>query len=203
MLISEILTGVPDRNNHEFIEFYNPGVEVVDLNGWSLWYLTRDGQEVSQLYAWNEQTDIPGLGHYLLVHEGEAFDLLPDAVYDTAIFEGKGGLSLRNAGGEVVDRLGWGDAPQDFFAGSPVIDFEKGNSLVRLPGGESGNGTNSGDNAADFFVRPKPDPQNSGSLPTPLNPERLEISLASAEEVPPGADFQLGVNVENLSRGTV
>lgn len=203
VLFSEILPGVPGRNNREFIELFNPGVDAIDLNGWSLWYLTREGQEATQLFAWNTRTDIPGLGHYLLVHEDEEFGLLPDAVYDSAMFEGKGGLTLINADGEVVDRFGWGDAPAEFLAGSPIVDFEKGNSLERLPGGDLGNGSNSGNNAADFVAHADADPQNSGSPITPLPAEYLAISLEYPEAALPGAEFDLTVNVDNLSEDAV
>ncbi len=199
VLISEVLTGVPGRNNREFIELYNSGVEAVDLNGWSLWYLTRDDQEPSLVYSWQERTDIPGLGHYLLIREGETFDILPDASYDIALFEGKGGLSLRNADGEAADRFGWGDAPEEFFSQSPNIDFIRGDSFERLPSGESGNGTFSGNNAADFMSDPEANPQNTGSLPRPLNDERISITLVFPEAIPPGEDFELAVNVKNQS----
>ena len=88
LLISEVLTGAPGANNHEFIELYNAGSEPVNLEGYSLSYLTREGQEETLLYSWKEAADIPSRGHYLLVHKGETFGLLPDALYEAAVFEG-------------------------------------------------------------------------------------------------------------------
>lgn len=202
-LISEVLPGIPGANNREFIELYNPGMEALDLDGWSLWYLTREEQDAVQLFAWDERSDIPGLGHYLLVHEGQEFGLLPDGVYDGAMFEGKGGLTLLDASGQVVDRFGWGEAPASYFAGSALAEFEKGNSMERLPGLELGNGVNSGNNAVDFVARSEPGPQNSGSPLAPLPAERLAVSLGYPEEAEPGAEFALIVNVENLSEAAV
>ena len=203
VLISEVLTGVPGANNHEFIELYNDGENAVNLAGYALVYLTRDGQEETLLYAWDEAADIPAQGHYLLVHEGESFGLLRDALYATAIFEGKGGLILLDGDGQVVDRLGWGEAPDGYFSGSPVTDLPGGFSLERLPGGELGSGINSGNNATDFYFQSEPDPQNSGDLPTPLNIDRLAIHLDFPQAVAPGTAFELGVQVENLSQEAV
>ena len=201
VIISEVLAGVPGGNSREFIELYNPRPEAFDLEGWSLWYLTRDGQDESVVYRWDERADIPGLGHYLLVREGEEFDLLPDAVYDLALFEGKGGLSLRDANGNEADSLGWGEAPAGYYAGAPLAKFDKGNSLERLPGGKLGNGANTGNNASDFVARLKPEPQNSGSELTPLPDDRLAISLEYPQSISPGSEFELGVRVDNLSAG--
>ncbi len=202
-LISELLTGVPGANNHEFIELYNAGESAVNLAGYRLVYLTRQDQEETLLYNWDDSVDIPAQGHYLLVHEGENIGLLPDAHFSTAIFEGKGGLVLLDGDGQVVDRLGWGEAPDGYFSGSPVTDLLAGSSMERLPGGELGSGTNSGDNAADFFLQSEPDPQNSGNLPTPLNDDRLAIHLAFPRAIAPGTAFELGVQVENLSPAAV
>ena len=65
VLFSEIVPGVPGRNNREFIELFNPGFEAIDLDGWSLWHQTREGQEPSRLFVWNERADIPGYGALL------------------------------------------------------------------------------------------------------------------------------------------
>ena len=62
---SEIVPGIPGRNNREFIELFNPGFEAIDLDGWSLWHQTREGQEPSRLFVWNERADIPGYGALL------------------------------------------------------------------------------------------------------------------------------------------
>lgn len=203
ILFSEVLPGIEGANNHEFIELYNSGETYIDLNGYSLLYVTREGQEPEELYSWSETAEIPAFGHYLLVHRGEDFNLLPDGIYDKTLFEGKGGLLLRDAGGEVSDRLGWGDAPDGYFAGSPITGYEKGMSLERLPGGDQGNGQNSGDNAADLIAQPDPNPQNSGFPPTPLPEDTLAISLDYPEAIAPGSSFEIRVLVENHSTDLV
>ncbi|MFQ5399407.1 MAG: lamin tail domain-containing protein [Anaerolineae bacterium] len=198
VLISEMLPGVPGGNLQEFIELYNAGSDVVDLNGWSLWYALRADKEETLVYVWDTPALIPPLGHYLLVHEGQAFGLLPDAAFETAL-AAKGGLILRDAAGETVDQFGWGDAPEGSFAGSPAPAPTDGASLERLPGGADGNGVNSGDNAADLFANPSPNPQNSGSPIATASGTPLAIDLQAPGTVEPGAEFEYAVQVQNVT----
>ena len=203
VFISELLPGVPGDNNLEFIELYNAAAEAMDLNGWSLWYRMDDKQEAKLVYAWESRTDVPGYGHYLLARAGQEIGNVGDAKYDVPLFERRGGLALRDADGEAVDTLVWGNGPQDFTSGSPAPAPEDGASLERLPGGDQGNGTSSGDNAADFAFNPSPDPQNSGDLITLSPDERLAIRLSAPQSVEPGAELAYTIEVKNLTGGPV
>ena len=203
VFISELLPGVPGDNNLEFIELYNPTAEAMDLKGWSLWYRMDDKQEAKLVYAWESRTDVPGYGHYLLARAGREIGNVGDAKYDVPLFERRGGLVLRDADDETVDTLVWGNGPGDFMAGSPAPAPEDGASLERLPGGDRGNGTSSGDNAADFAFNPSPNPQNSGDLITPLPDERLAIHLSAPEIVEPGAELAYTIEIQNLTDGPV
>jgi len=202
VLISELLPGMPGSNGTEFVELYNAGQEAVDLRGWSLAYLLNAGDEETVLYQWSDTAvaDIPAYGHYLLVHEGQDVGQTPDAVFTESLFERRGGLILRDAAGELVDSLGWGEnAPDTAVFGSPAPAPEPGGSLERLPGSVAGNGANSGNNAADFVAAIIPNPQNTGSEMTPLPDERLGIRLEAPESVEPGSELIYAVTVENLS----
>jgi predicted extracellular nuclease len=199
VFISELLPGVPGNNNQEFIELYNAGGALVDLEGWSLWYLLGSGQEEIQVYSWDDSTQIPGYGHFLLVRSGNDFGIIPDGVFDTSLFERKGGLALRNALDETVDQLGWGDAAEGFFAGSASSPPNDGASLERLPGGVDGSGIDSENNAADFITRTMPDPQNSGSSTAPLHAKQLTVYLEAPNTVEPGEEFVYLLHVENHS----
>ena len=112
ILISELLPGLPGANNSEFVELYNTGTKTADLQGWSLWY-ALNGDDEKLVYEWTAPTDIPGHGHYLLVHEGRDFGVIADAFFIVSLFERRGGLILRNAAGETADSLGWGNAPEE------------------------------------------------------------------------------------------
>ncbi len=199
VLISEVLTGVPGGNNQEFIELYNPGDEAVDLDGWSLWYLLGEGQTESLVYEWQGRNDIPNFGHLLLIRAEKTFGIIADGFFDVALSEFKGGLLLKDANDEVVDVVGWGDAPAGYVAGNPADAPTPGSSLRRLPGGELGNGQNSGDNSADFVVDSSPNPQNSGSLAEPALNSSLAVQMVFPESIEPGTTFEYRVDVNNLS----
>jgi uncharacterized repeat protein (TIGR01451 family) len=199
IFISELLPGVPGNNNQEFIELYNAGDTAVDLNGYSLWYSLGTGQEEQQVYSWDEQTPIPAYGHFLLVRSEKDFGIIADGQFDTSLFERKGGLALRDAGGTAVDQVGWGDAADGFFSGTPAPPPNDGASLERLPGGTAGNGVDSDDNAADFIAREAPDPQNSGSPAAPALENQLSIYVEAPNTVEPGEEFIYLVHVENRS----
>lgn len=199
VLISELLPGVPGDNNREFIELYNAGLTAVSLQNWTLWYQLSDTQDEQLVYRWNRAVDVPPYGHLLLVREDAQFDILADGRFDIPIFEGKGGLILRDGENNLVDTLGWGpDAPVSTIAGTPAIAPRDGGSIERLPGGNDGNGQNSDNNEADFFVQAAPMPQNSGSITTPAV-EDLLIFLEAPELLPPGEQFDLNVLVKNVS----
>ncbi len=196
--ISEVLLGAPGNNNREFIELYNPRETAVDLQGWSLWYRSRADQEPEAVLRWTTPSEIPPLGHLLLARTGEDFGLIADAYFDVPLSNRRGGLILRDGGGNDVATLGWGeDAPPDYFAGTPAAPPTDGASLERLPGGDAGNGQDTGSNAADFAANAAPTPQNSGSPMTPAAGRRLVLHLDVPETVEPGAAFAYTVRVEN------
>ncbi len=197
VVFSELLPGIPGDNTFEFVELYNAGTEPVDLTGWSLWYRMMDSKDEEQVYRWEGEAVVPGYGHYLLAHPDTDVGMMPDAVYTTPLFERKGGLVLRDADDQVVDAIGWGEAPSGYFEGTPAEAASDGASLERRPGGEAGNGTDTDDNRQDFAARPTPQPQNSGSPLTPLPEQRLEIRTATLASVQPGATVPYTVTVSN------
>ncbi len=199
VFISEVLPGIPGNNNQEFIELYNAGGALVDLEGWSLWYSLGSGQEEVQVFAWEDPTQIPAYGHILLVRQGSDFGIIPDGAFDTPLFERKGGLALRDAQDGAADQFGWGDAADGFFAGSSAPPPNDGASLERLPGGVDGNGVDSENNAEDFMARAAPDPQNSGSAITPLQASQLTVYIEAPNTVEPGEEFVYLLRVENHS----
>ena len=199
---SEVLPGISGDNTHEFIELHNTGHSSVDLSGWSIGYQLKEGKDESVIYVWEGgATEIPPLGHYLLAYDGTDLAVTSDAVYETALFERKGGLVLRDGTGEIVDSIGWGEAPAGYFAGEPAAAPE-GGSLERLPGGEAGNGQNEGSNAADFQLLATPNPQNSGSAVTPLPAHRLALTLTAPDNIEPGQAFDVTATLQNLTGET-
>ncbi|MCD6284558.1 MAG: lamin tail domain-containing protein [Anaerolineae bacterium] len=198
-LFSEMIPGIPGDNNFEFIELYNAGTETLDLRGWSIWYRLNDAQEETRLYRWAHAATIPGQGHYLLVREGTELGVLPDAFYDTPLFERWGALQLRDAEGQTVDTVGWGKAIGGFSDALPAATPVDGASLERMPGGSAGSGQDTDDGSTDFLLRPEPQPQNSGMAATPLPEQRLDILATAPLTVTPGTSFVIEVIVQNLT----
>lgn len=204
IVLSEVLPGVPGNNNYEFVELYNAGATPVDLNGWSLWFRLADNQDEKLVYRWEAPAEAPGYGHILLAHAGQEYSVLADATYTQPLFERKGGLVLRDVAGETVDAVGWGEGlPAGYVEGAPAPVPTEGASLERLPGAEEGNGSDGDNNAGDFALSAVPNPQNSGSPPTPLPERRLVLSVTLPESVEPGSAVAYEVSVQNLTGDTL
>ena len=88
-----------------------------------------------------------------------------DATYSGGFASTGGAVALRVAGGATVDAVGWGDATNAFVEGTPAPAPAARSSLERRPGGASGNGADTNDNALDWIVQPTPTPQNLGAPP--------------------------------------
>jgi uncharacterized repeat protein (TIGR01451 family) len=202
-LISEVLAGIQGNNIFEFIELYNPTSQPVNLRDYTLWYRLATSEEDLLVIKWQVDTLIPPYGHYLLVHTDQDVGLLPDAEFDQGLNTNGGGLLLRDSGGASADALGWGNSPVAFTEGSPAPTLENGLSLERTPGGDTGNAEDTDNNAADFQTNTQFNPQNTGSLATPVNAQRLEISLTAPETAEPGSQFEYTISVTNRTGGPV
>jgi uncharacterized repeat protein (TIGR01451 family) len=199
LLISEVQTGATGNNNLEFIELYNTTAAPLNLAGYRLVYRLATSLEDIPAYAWTKSATVPPHGHYLLARadQEDALGVVADAVFDQPLNTSGGGLALLNPQGGMMDGVGWGNAPEMFVEGKAAPAPEDDTSIERLPGGDQGNFTDADDNGADFFVNPKPNPQNTGSLPTPVEAERFFITLAAPSSVEPGTQFDYELQVTN------
>ncbi len=199
LVISEIQAGATGNNNLEFIELYNATTASLDLGGYKLVYRLATSREDALIYAWTESVVIPAHGHYLLVRAGQedAVGVVSDAEFDHSLNTKGGGLALLDPQGQIVDSVGWGNAPELFVERRAAPVPENDTSIERLPGGEGGNFTDTGDNFADFAINPAPGPQNVGSLPTPVEAERFFITLAAPSTIEPETRFDYGLEVTN------
>jgi predicted extracellular nuclease len=196
-LISEVLAGVDGNNNVEFIELYNPGITPYPLQGFTLWYRLSTSEEDLLVYRWLNPAFIPGHGHYLLVREDQDVGVMPNVEFTQGLNTGGGGLLLRDPGGIPVDALGWGNAPDVFTEDQPAAILEDGFSLERAPGGIEGNHQDTNNNASDFQLSDTPQPQNSGSDPTPMISQFINLTLDIPETVEPGSDFEVLLTLTN------
>ena len=203
ILISEVMAGKQGNNNYEFIELYNPSDNLVDLQGWSLWYRLATSEADLPVYSWEARTLIPPHGHYLLVRSGEDLGLPADAFFTQGLNTSGGGLTLRNASGSTADSLGWGVAPEGFLEGVAAPKLQNDTSLERKPGGEAGNKTDTNNNETDFLVQSSPYPQNTGSAATPAIDVPFQVELSLPESLKPGERFTLALTLRNNSTQSI
>jgi len=198
VLISEVLAGIQGNNNLEFIELYNSGTEApFDLAGWSIWYQLADGQDEVLVYRWSDHTLIPPQGHYLLVRDGQDVGVTADTNFTQPLVGPKGALQLRQTDGTVLDSLSWGTGPAAYAEGTLAPAMDNGIALERLPGGETGNWTDSDDNAADFALVEVYNPQNTGSPLVPAPTGALTLSIEAPENATPGSEYDYVLTISN------
>ncbi len=125
LVISEILTGVEGNNNLDFIELYNPTQEMVNLQGYSLWYQLKKDQDDVLIYSWETSAFIPPNGHYLLLRENQELEFEVDAYFDYSLVPQRGSLALRSKSAGIIDQVAWGDTDADFVETTSDFSFSK------------------------------------------------------------------------------
>ncbi len=203
ILIAEVQAGAKGNNNSEFIELYNYGGELVDLQGWSLVYRLPTSDEHLVVIEWDQTALVPPYGSFLLVRKGEDFGVIPDGYFDQALNTSGGGLGLLSPEGDLIDAIGWGKAPELLHEGDPAPALSDDQALTRRTGERPGELLDSDINGADFFLNPEPQPQNVTSLNEPGREHRIHIELLSPDEVQPGSDFAYDINLTNQGQKIV
>ena len=199
ILVSEVMAGKQGNNNYEFIELYNPGDGLIDLQGWSLWYRLTTSDDDLPIFSWETRSLIPPHGHYLLIRSGEDLGLPADAFFTQGLNTSGGGLTLRNASGSTEDSLGWGAAPAGFLEGVAAPKIQNDYSLERKPGGHAGNTSDTDNNETDFFLQSSPSPQSTGSDAFPALTIPFQIELTVPDSLKPGESFPLVLTLRNIS----
>jgi hypothetical protein len=188
LVLSEVVTGAASASD-EFVEIANAGVEPVDLAGFELAYVTASGSTVTRKAVWAEARPLAPGQRVLLANAAGAFAGVADVAYSGGFAATGGSLVLRPVGGAPIDAVGWGDATNAFVEGTTAPAPPAGSSLERRPGGAAGNGWDTNDNLADWFVQALPSPQSlsSPAVPAP-DPSPPATAAPSATVGPdPGA----------------
>jgi hypothetical protein len=190
LVISEVVTGGASASD-ELIELYNPSGEALPLEGLELVYVTASGATISRRAAWSLGADsLPAGAHLLVANELGVFAPIADALYSSGMAATGGSVALRIQGAATaIDAVGWGTATSTWLEGTPAPASSAGASLERRPGGEAGSTADTDDNAADFLVRPVPDPQNLASpgVPAPTPTSTADPTPTPSEEPTPSA----------------
>ena len=171
VLISEIqLAGENARD--EFVELFNPSDSPVNLAGWRLRRKTSSGKE-SNLVTKFPDIIMPPFTFLLIAHEDYRGEVKADLSYSSTSYSvaANNTVLLYNSDGEVVDRVGMGNASEPET--SPTLNPDPGKSIERklivLKNGLCGPAMDTDDNNRDFILRDNPAPSNSSSsLPKPV-----------------------------------
>ena len=166
LVVSEVQTGGASASD-EFVEVANGGAASVDLIGLEVVYVTSSGGTITRKATWPASTILDPGRHLLIANTSGAFAGIADATYSGGFAATGGALVLRVVGGAPVDAVGWGDATNAFVEASAAPAPAASSSIERRPGGIDGNGSDTNDNAADWFVQAAPSPQNLAAPPTP------------------------------------
>ena len=167
LVISEIQTGGASASD-EFVEIANQGSATVDLAGLEVVYATSSGSTVTRKATWTVATALDPGRRILIGNAAGVHGPVADLTYTGGFAATGGAVALRVVGGTPIDAIGWGDATNGFVEGAPAAAPPAGSSLERAPGGALGNGTDTNDDAADWFVQATPSPQGLAAPPVPV-----------------------------------
>jgi hypothetical protein len=159
------VTGVTNAASDEFVEIVNAGTAAADLSGWKLVYRSASGTSDIVLATIPDGTTLAAGAFYLFGGAGYAGGAPADQSFSTGIAATGGGVGLRDAGGALIDSVGYGTATNAFVEGTvapaPPTTAAPGSSLARTPDGDD-----TDDNAADFVIDPSPTPKASNGSGT-------------------------------------
>ncbi|WP_229520773.1 5'-nucleotidase C-terminal domain-containing protein [Paenibacillus sp. GM2] len=160
--------------SNDFIELFNPTSQAVDLTGWKVRYASATGNFSDS----NNITSLNGIIEpysYLLIQEkkgaGGALALpTPDIQGQIDLSGTNGKVDLVDANGDRIDLIGYGNA--SLSEGKPTQALSNSTAAIRkqLTNGQSDDrGLDTDHNDSDFRID-TPDPRNSSSPRTPVDP---------------------------------
>ena len=202
VVVSELRTRGPVGGNDEFVELFNTSTSSVDISGYRLQGCASTGGAASDRTTIPSGTVLQPGQHYLFTNAasgGYSGSVPGDRTYTTGFTDfgaNASGLRIVDASGSVVDGAGSPSSPCREGAGITTPTTNGDNSFERKDGGRQ----DTDDNAADFEGPKAGNPQNSGSVPEPPEPEITPIHDVQG----PGASSSIAgqtVTVEGVVTG--
>jgi hypothetical protein len=160
LVISEVLVGIGDNNDNEFVELYNPTKQAINISDAGLWVklAIRDAAGTTVTlpidYVEGRTTTIQPGGYYLIANDNGSYSASADARYsdDLGRLEDNNSVALVTDTA-TIDLLGWGfQALGGGDLKSYTTNPDYGSSLQRKPGMSEGNGVDTDDSNNDFTV---------------------------------------------------
>ena len=149
--INEFSVGTEGALGDEFVEVANAGTGAVDLSGWKLVYRSGAGTSDVSLGTLADGTMLAPGAFFLFGGSAYSGAHPADKSFSAGLASDAGGVAIKDADGNIVDSVGWGDATNAFVEGTtaaaPPIAPAPGKSDARHPNGQDTNV-----NAADFTI---------------------------------------------------
>jgi Lamin Tail Domain/Collagen triple helix repeat (20 copies) len=155
--VNEFSTGTTASATDEFVELVNAGTTSADLGGYKLVYRSGAGTSDVVLATIPAGTMVAPGAFYLFGGGGYAGAKTADQAFSAGLAGTAGGIGFRDAGGKLVDSVGYGTATNALVETHPALappsTTPPGSSDIRLPDGHD-----TDDNSADFAVTAAPTP---------------------------------------------
>lgn len=138
----------------EFVELFNVGTCAADVGGYTLVFRTASGTTDTVLATIPNGVKIAPFDYYLF---GTTVFAPPhDQTMTAGLAAAGGGVGLRDGASLLVDSVGYGTATNAFVEGTAEPAPASSQSIARVP-----NGTDTGNNSADFQLQVAPTPNKS------------------------------------------
>jgi predicted extracellular nuclease len=212
VVVNEVATRGPAGATDNFIELRNVSADPVDISGWRIERCTGTGNAALQVTV-ADHVLAPG-DHFLAAHPDFSGEATPDVTYGTSLAD-NGGARIVDAAGTVVDGVGFstvdGHACTQGTALAPLTTTQGTNGLAYT---RDADGTNTGDNAADFTRQARTPTASTGSAdptdPDPTDPDPTDpgdlLSPVVVNEIAtrgPGGAADEFVELRNVSDAPV
>jgi hypothetical protein len=142
-VVNEVMTGGAASASEELVEILNPCAAPLALGGARILYQSASGATERTLVAWEPGTVLAPAGR--LLYATSAFPGPADGPFSSGLSGAGGGVAVVDAGGTLVDGVGWGTAANEFVEGSVAPAPAGGNVIARIP-----DGSDTDDGAADW-----------------------------------------------------
>ncbi|NCN53042.1 lamin tail domain-containing protein, partial [Candidatus Wolfebacteria bacterium] len=202
LVISEVYINMDGSDDEEFIELYNPTNGIINLENYSLQYLSGSASSTEQITKKNfNNGNISSKGFYLIGLNGYSGEVDADMTWSQSLNNTSATIALvattsvisDESDSNIVDKVAYGVSNGYLFPETTAALLpSEGSSLERkafknsscsdsVDSGEFlGNGCDTDNNSDNFIERENPNPQNSNSLIEPRN-SPIDINNFSAE----------------------
>jgi len=175
----------------EFIELYNPNEFDINLTGWEIERINKNGTTtINDVINIKATSAIPAFSYFLLMNKNTSTETTtsPDFIYKKSFNLAKdNGLKLIDKEGRIIDQVCWGNVPNPDFQNCPSNPTSTSLSLQRKKTATSTSETiatqnlgnaYSTNNSSNDFLYTTINPENSSiTRPTIKDIQNLQISL--------------------------